>query len=567
MECGDGLFGIGEVAVQLGPVELVEFAGKGEKGDGVLFELVDELARVEAGSFRLPGGEEAVGVGLVGAEGFADPAEDRRVGIGWGEAGLVAEPGAEPLPDAGEAFAFVDEAGDAVAGEGVIELEDLGLVVVGELLSLLEGGAEGGEPTCFAPGDPCAPAEHGGDGDDRRAEEGHAPWEVELHVGTLSKGDQVATAGPCGEGERVKWSFVIARLFGVEVRVHLTFFLLLVFFGFRGWSSSGTWQGMLGSVLFQLTIFGCVLLHEFGHVLMARRFGIRTRDVTLLPIGGLARMESTGETPRQELLIAVAGPLVNVVIALGAFVWWRLSADPSGQFDAQLLSAPAPLALMVANLFLVLFNLIPAFPMDGGRVLRALLSWKRDRVWATRVAAGIGKGVAFLMGTVGLFLFQPILMLIALFVWMGASQEAEAVATQSALAGVTVRQTMMTEFRVAEPFQSVGEVAEWLLAGYQQDFPVVAQGEVVGVLMRDDLIGALRERGTEVLVREAMRSSFTQASPGELIDDVLRRAQVAGTAALTIPVVEAGRLVGLVTPENVGEFLMVQMALRSGSRG
>lgn len=365
----------------------------------------------------------------------------------------------------------------------------------------------------------------------------------------------------------MKWSFVVARLFGVEVRVHLTFFLLLVFFGYRGWSSSGTWQGMLGSVLFQLTIFGCVLLHEFGHVLMARRFGIRTRDVTLLPIGGLARMESTGETPRQELLIAVAGPLVNVVIAVGAFVWWRLSADPSGQFDAQLLSAPAPLALMVANLFLVLFNLIPAFPMDGGRVLRALLSWKRDRVWATRVAAGIGKGVAFLMGTVGLFLFQPILMLIALFVWMGASQEAEAVATQSALAGVTVRQTMMTEFRVAEPFQSVGEVAEWLLAGYQQDFPVVAQGEVVGVLIRDDLIGALRERGPEVLVREAMRSSFTQASPGELIDDVLRRAQVAGTAALTIPVVEAGRLVGLVTPENVGEFLMVQMALRSGSRG
>ncbi len=372
----------------------------------------------------------------------------------------------------------------------------------------------------------------------------------------------------------MKWSILIARPFGVEVRLHLTFLLLLAFFGWRGWDASGgSLRGALSSVAFQSMIFGCVLLHEFGHVLMARHFGIRTRDVTLLPIGGVARMDSTGETPRQELLIALAGPAVNVVIAALAFGWLLLAPVVQGSFDLALLRGPAPLALMVVNVFLVVFNLIPAFPMDGGRVLRAILSWRGNRVWATRVAATVGKGLALVMAGVvllgmgGIIPFQqPLLLFIALFVWIGASQEADAVATTSVLHGVSVRDTMMREFRVAAPFDSLRDLSEWLLAGYQQDFPVVAQGEIIGIVSRADLLRGLSGGGPDTLVRDVMREDFTVASPFEPIEAVLRRTQAGEGAATAIPVVEGGILVGLVTAENVGEYVMVTAALK-GVRG
>lgn len=372
----------------------------------------------------------------------------------------------------------------------------------------------------------------------------------------------------------MKWSILIGRPFGVEVRLHLTFLLLLAFFGWRGWSVSGTVEGALSSVLLQSMVFGCVLLHEFGHVLMARRFGIRTQDVTLLPIGGVARMESTGETPRQELLIALAGPVVNVVIAGLAYLWWVLVPRSVEGFDTSALKAPAPLALMIVNVFLVLFNLIPAFPMDGGRVLRAILSWRGNRVWATRVAAGIGKAVAILLGVVVLLgmagvlpIHQPLLLFIAVFVWIGATQESQAAATTSLLNGVSVRETMMTELHVAEPFTTLREVSQWLLAGYQQDFPVVAQGEVVGMLPRDDFFRALAASGPDTLVRDVMRVDFATAGPTESIEAVLRRAQGTEGVVLTIPVIQSGVLVGMVTPENVGEFVMVRTALRGVGRG
>ena len=368
----------------------------------------------------------------------------------------------------------------------------------------------------------------------------------------------------------MKWSILIARPFGVEVRLHVTFLLLLAFFGWRGWDAGGgSLRGALSSVLLQSMVFGCVLLHEFGHVLMARRFGIRTRDVTLLPIGGVARMDSTGETPRQELLIALAGPAVNVVIAALAYGWLLLVPMVRGSFDVALLSGPAPVALMVVNLFLVAFNLIPAFPMDGGRVLRAILSWRGNRVWDTRVAAAIGKGLALVMAGVvllgmgGIIPFQqPLLLFIALFVWIGASQEAEAVATTSVLRGVSVRDTMMREFRTASPFDTLRELSEWLLAGYQQDFPVVAQGEILGIVSRADLLRGLSGGGPDTLVRDVMRQEFTVATPMEPIESVLRRTQAGEGTATVIPVVEAGVLVGLVTAENVGEFVMVKAALR-----
>lgn len=364
----------------------------------------------------------------------------------------------------------------------------------------------------------------------------------------------------------VRWSFRMARILGIEVRLHLTFLLLMAFYAWKGWATSGQASGALVGVLLPATIFGCVLLHEFGHVLMARRFGIRTRDVTLLPIGGVARLESTGETPRQELAIALAGPAVNLVIALVAGLLVLLMRLPTTPIDPATGAGSFATWLIVSNLFLLGFNLIPAFPMDGGRVLRALLSMKGDRVWATRIAATVGQGLAVVLALAGMLaLHQPMLLFIALFVWMGASQEAEAVSTSAHLDGVPVRKAMMTEFRTVSPFDTLGEVSQWVLAGFQHDFPVTSGGELVGLLLRDDLFPALRERGPEVLVGEVMRRGFAVAAPDEPVERMLRRSQFEDGPS-SIPVLEGGRLVGLVTAENVGEYVMLSAALAGRRR-
>lgn len=363
----------------------------------------------------------------------------------------------------------------------------------------------------------------------------------------------------------MSWSFRIARVLGIEVRLHLTFLLLMAFYAWKGWASSGHVVGALLGILLPGTIFGCVLLHEFGHVLMARRFGIRTRDVTLLPIGGVARLESTGETPLQELAIALAGPAVNVVIAAVAGAFVLVARVPTTPIDPSTGAGSFASWLIVSNLFLVGFNLIPAFPMDGGRVLRALLAWRGDRVRATRIAAAIGRFLAVVLAMAGILaLHQPMLLFIALFVWLGASQEAEAASTGALLDGVPVRKTMMTEFRTVSPRDTLGEVSGLVLAGFQHDFPVTSGDELVGMLLRDDLFSALRERGPETTVAEVMRRRCAVATPEEPVERMLRRIQFEDGPS-SIPVLEGGRLVGLVTAENVGEFVMVSAAL-SGRR-
>ena len=364
----------------------------------------------------------------------------------------------------------------------------------------------------------------------------------------------------------VKWSFRIARVLGIEVRLHLTFLMLLAFYAWKGWAASGQMAGALLGILLPGTIFGCVLLHEFGHVLMARHFGIRTRDVTLLPIGGVARLESTGETPRQELAIALAGPAVNLVIAAIAGLFVLVSRIPTTPIDPVTGAGSFATWLIASNLFLLGFNLIPAFPMDGGRVLRALLTMRRDRVWATRVAAGIGQALAIALALAGMLaLHQPMLLFIALFVWMGASQEAEAVSTSAHLDGVPVRKAMMTEFRSVSPSDTLGDVSQLVLAGFQHDFPVVSAGELVGLLLRDDLFPALRERGPDTVVGDVMRRSFAVATPDEPVERMLRRNQFEDGPS-SIPVLEGGRLVGLVTAENVGEYVMLSAALTGRRR-
>ena len=228
----------------------------------------------------------------------------------------------------------------------------------------------------------------------------------------------------------MRWSWKLGRVAGIDVFVHATFLILLVWTARAAYLPSGRSAAAASGVAFILTVFGVVVLHELGHALAARRFGIGTRDITLLPIGGVSRLERMPEDPRQEIRVALAGPAVNVVLAAGLYA--GLVVLRTGPFDRVSMMEGGFLArLFWVNVSLALFNLLPAFPMDGGRVFRALLALRMDRVKATEVAARTGQALALLLGFAGLF-FNPFLVFIALFVWMGAAQEAAATQLQAA---------------------------------------------------------------------------------------------------------------------------------------
>jgi Zn-dependent protease/predicted transcriptional regulator len=358
----------------------------------------------------------------------------------------------------------------------------------------------------------------------------------------------------------MRWSWKLGTVAGIGVYIHATFTLLLAWVVLREWTRTHSPAATAQSLAFVLLLFACVVLHEFGHALTAKRFGILTRDITLLPIGGVARLERMPDDPRQELLVAIAGPLVNVVIA--AVLYLGLQATGNVPSFEQLGSGQAPLLgqLMLVNVSLFLFNLLPAFPMDGGRVLRALLAIRMEYTRATQIAASIGQAVAFGLGFFGFF-YNPFLMFIALFVWIGAEQEASMVQMKSALGGIPVRSAMLTEFHTLSPADSLERVVELSLASSQRDFPVVEDGKVRGIVTQDRLIGAL-SRDESSTVEEAMDRSFQTAVSSEMLESGLRRLQECECRVL--PVLERGELVGLLTADNVGEFLMVQAA-RSGN--
>ncbi|HEX6926779.1 MAG TPA: site-2 protease family protein [Longimicrobiaceae bacterium] len=356
----------------------------------------------------------------------------------------------------------------------------------------------------------------------------------------------------------MRWSFTILRVAGTDVKIHVTFLLLLVWIGIIYY-----WQGgpaaAISGLIFILLIFASVLLHEFGHVAAARRYGIETPDITLLPIGGVARLKRMPDDPKQELVVALAGPAVNVAIAAILFLIVGQMADPEA------LAQPGAAALLAqvltVNVMLVLFNLLPAFPMDGGRVLRAFLAMRMSYVRATSVAARIGQGMAFLFGFVGLFT-NPFLVFIALFVYLGATQESAASQMRDVTETLPLSEAMVTHFRTLPPSATLADAADALLHTHQHDFPVVdGAGIVLGILTRDDLITALRRRGADAPVQEAMRTNIPSIPWWASFAEAFRLMQESHCPAL--PVTDQhGRLVGLLTPENVGEMIMIHGALR-----
>ncbi len=356
----------------------------------------------------------------------------------------------------------------------------------------------------------------------------------------------------------MKWSWKIGEFAGIGVYMHATFLLLIAWVGVAHWLDGRSLEAVASGIGFILALFACVVAHEYGHALTARRYGIRTKDITLLPIGGVARLERMPDDPRQELWVALAGPAVNVVIAAALFAW-LVATDGFTPLGGLGVSQGSFIErLLMVNLALVGFNILPAFPMDGGRVLRALLATRMEYTRATHVAATIGQGMALLFGFLGL-VGNPFLIFIALFVWIGAAQESSMVQMKSALGGIPVGRAMLTDFRTLSPSDSLGRAVELVLAGSQQDFPVVDGADVVGVLTRGDLLKALPHVGQQAGVADVMQRHFLLADSGDMLESAMQRLQEC--ACHTLPVVHGGRIVGLLTMDNVGEFVAIQAAL------
>lgn len=357
----------------------------------------------------------------------------------------------------------------------------------------------------------------------------------------------------------MKWSFKLARIAGIDVFIHWTFAILIVWLIGIHVAQGHSLSVALRGVGFVLSIFGCVVLHEFGHALTARRYGIRTRDITLLPIGGVARLERMPEDPKQELLVALAGPAVNAVITGVLFAVLYLLAGANALTNVRLVGVGFLAELMYVNAALVLFNLLPAFPMDGGRVLRAILAQRMDYVQATQAAASVGQAMAIFFGMLGLFT-NFFLIFIALFVYVGAQQEAQMVQMRSLLEGVPVREAMVTRFRAVTKDTSLAEIIRELLAGEQPDFPVVDHDKTIGVLTRSDLIKAVAEGREYDRVTNVMRDGCGTVDERDMLQDTFLRMQQAECPSL--PVVRDDQLVGMITLENIGEWMMIQSALR-----
>ncbi len=368
----------------------------------------------------------------------------------------------------------------------------------------------------------------------------------------------------------MKWSLRIARIRGIDVRVHVTFFLLLAWIGIADYTKTQSLPEALRSVVFILLLFSIVILHEFGHAFMARRFGVKTRDITLLPIGGVARLERMPERPLHELLVAIAGPAVNVVLA--ALIAVYLAATNTTIVPLSLEGeAPLMVQLLWINLVLAVFNMIPAFPMDGGRAFRAILAMRMDPVRATQWAASMGQTLAILFGIVGFF-YNPILLFIAVFIWLGAGAESKHAQMKSVLDGIPVGYATVTAAQGLAPNTTLAEAARLDVSSGQLHFPIVHHGRVQGLLTHTNLVHGLAEHGGEMLVGDAAETLGAVCHPYDMLDKALPLLQESPAQCLAVTW-EDGSLAGILTLQSVGELVALRSALKardkslSSSRG
>lgn len=359
------------------------------------------------------------------------------------------------------------------------------------------------------------------------------------------------------------WSFKIARVRGIDIKVHATFFLILVFGALQwaGSTPSNPMEGALFGVVLMILLFTCVTLHELGHSVMAQAFGINVREIVLLPLGGVALIAKMPEKPVQELLIAIAGPLVNVAIAIILFIVTGGIGIDLMNLQSMLVALREPslttllVWLLFANVALVIFNLIPAFPLDGGRILRAILAMGLGYPQATRIASIIGQVSAVLLGIWGIATGQLLLTLIALFIFFSAGQER----------GIAESKTVLTTLRVGDAYNKhalslqigdrVSTVVDYILTSYQPDFAVLQGNNIIGIVTRNDVLQTLASDGTDRYVTEIMQREFLRVDANKSLDEV--REILSENGARLAAVFDESRYLGLVSVEDISEAFIV----------
>ncbi|MET0758894.1 MAG: site-2 protease family protein [Flavobacterium sp.] len=359
----------------------------------------------------------------------------------------------------------------------------------------------------------------------------------------------------------MKGSFKIGNIAGINLFIHWTFSILIAYIVFSNYRAGQSTEQIIWSVIFILSIFVTVLMHEMGHALAAKRFNIVTKDITLLPIGGIARIESMPEKPKEELIIAIAGPAVNIAIAMitGLFITIPETKVLNEQLSSGINASNFFLAFYFVNLWLALFNFIPAFPMDGGRVLRALLAMKFERQVATNIAARIGQILALGFIFLG-FYYNPFLIFIGLFVMLSAQAEAEYTQVKSMLKGYKVKDVLMKHYQKLDADEKIKTAVQMLLNGQSKNFLVTENDKPVGTLSRNEIIKALSEQGEDELIRNAMNSNLIFLNTDALLEDVFQKAQQ--NKSNLMPVMENNRLIGTIDTENILEFIMVKDILK-----
>lgn len=359
----------------------------------------------------------------------------------------------------------------------------------------------------------------------------------------------------------MKWSIPVGEFRGIKVYIHWTFLLLLTWIGFSSYRVAKSTEQVWLSLGYIISLFACVVLHEFGHALTARRYGIKTKDITLFPMGGMARMEKMPESPGAEFVVAIAGPLVNVVIAGLFFLYMYFSpmlyrlGFPTGAMTAEQFLP----SLFLVNVIMAVFNLIPAFPMDGGRILRALLSLKFERAKATAIAANLGQFIAIGFILLGLF-YNIWLVFIGIFIYLGAGAEASQEYVQRDLSAHTVAHLLMTKFTVLKSNDALGAALRALLDSQEREFLVAENEQITGVLTRDEMLAGLSQFGQNVQIGKIMRRDIRFLPPQMPVTEALQI-----MTALNIPMLPVGypgQLLGVIDIENISEYLLIQKAMR-----
>ncbi|MGD9818205.1 MAG: M50 family metallopeptidase [Desulfomonilaceae bacterium] len=350
----------------------------------------------------------------------------------------------------------------------------------------------------------------------------------------------------------MKWSFKVGSILGIPLNVHLTFVLLLILIYFVGGSVIGA--GGLQGVIFVLLVFASVIFHELSHSIVARHYGIKVEDITLLPIGGVARMSETPEKPVQEIIIAAAGPAASLLLAF--VLWFIADLFGTGVSITDMSIQGGLLAKLTAvNFILAMFNLIPAFPMDGGRILRGFMGLYLSPYQATRIAVGIGQVFAIVMFFVGILFGNFFMILIALFVYLGAETEERQMGIMVALGGARAQDAMITELHTLKPQQTVADAAVRFCKGFQSDFPVMDERRLIGLVTREAIVETLHKNGPSAPVSEIMIRDFPTANEQTALTDILQKMQSSGSKA--VPILNQGELKGLITLEQIGRYNML----------